>query len=204
MGTIRPIRDDSEPVVPLSSRAVDNLRFIRETMERSQSFTAVPGWGLVGMGATAVVAAILSTRMAAPELWLAVWLGEAAVAVAVALTTMALKAQANRESLLSGPGRKFFASFLPPCVAGAIVTAVLVHLGAWAFIPGTWLLLYGTAVVTAGAFSVSIVPVMGLAFMFLGAIALATPAAWGTLWLALGFGGAHMLFGTMIARRYGG
>ena len=58
--------------------------------------------------------------------------------------------------------------------------------------------------ISAGTFSVRVVPLMGIGFMALGAIALATPAAWGDAWLAAGFGGLHVAFGLVIARRHGG
>src|SRR5256885_16012050 len=68
---------------PLHDRALDNLRFIRQTMERAGSFTAVPGWGQVAVGVTALAAAFLAARQPTPELWLATWPGEAIVALAI-------------------------------------------------------------------------------------------------------------------------
>ena len=189
---------------PLHDRALDNLRYIRQTMERAGSFTAVPGWGQVAVGATALLAALLAARQPTPELWLATWLGEAVVALAIGGSTMVRKAFAVNDPLLSGPGRRAGLSLLPPMVAGGLLTVALSRAGLWHALPGTWLLLYGTGFVTGGAFSVRIVPVMGLCFMTVGAVALLGPAVWGNWLMAAGFGGLHLVFGAIIARRYGG
>ncbi|PYP57224.1 MAG: hypothetical protein DMD44_10520 [Gemmatimonadetes bacterium] len=189
---------------PLHDRALDNLRYIRQTMERAGSFTAVPGWGQAAVGATALVAALLAARQPTPELWLATWLGEAVVALAIGGSTMVRKAFAVNDPLLSGPGRRAGLSLLPPMVAGGLLTVALSRAGLWHALPGTWLLLYGTGFVTGGAFSVRIVPVMGLCFMTVGAVALLGPAVWGNWLMAAGFGGLHLVFGAIIARRYGG
>ena len=189
---------------PLHDRALDNLRFIRQTMERAGSFTAVPGWGQVAVGATALVAAGLAARQPTPELWLATWLGEAVIALAIGGWTMVRKAYAVHDPILTGPGRRFGLSFLPPMVVGGLLTVALYRAGLWHALPGAWLLLYGTGFVTGGAFSVRIVPVMGLCFMLLGSVALLGPAAWSNWLMAAGFGGLHMVFGAVIARRYGG
>jgi hypothetical protein len=192
-----------EPI-PIDARAADHLRYIRETMERAAEFTAVPGWGGVTMGLTALGAAVLAARQATPRGWLAVWLAEAFVAVAIAAPAAATKARRANSSLFSGPGRKFVLSFAPPIVVGGLLTWALFQLGAVSALPGVWLLLYGTAIVTGGAFSVRVVPIMGLCLMAVGAAALFAPVSWGNLFMAVGFGIMQMAFGLWIALRYGG
>jgi hypothetical protein len=180
------------------------LRFIRETMERAGSFTALPGWGVIAMGITAIGAAAIASQQPSSRDWLMTWIVEAAIAISIAGWTMVSKAREAGTSLLSGPGRRFVYSFAPPLLAGALVTLLLVRLGAIGEIAGVWLLLYGTGVVTGGAFSVRIVPLMGLCFMVLGTVALFCPTPWGNAFLGSGFGGIHILFGMVIAREYGG
>ncbi len=188
----------------LDGHAQDNLRFIRDTMERASAFTAVPGWGGVWMGLSALAAAGLSTLASTPREWLGIWLAEAFLAVAIGVASMAAKARRVRLSLFAGPARRFLLTLSPPLIAGAVLTIALAQSGLTTFLPGVWLLLYGTAVVTGGAFAVRIVPVMGVGFMLLGAIALAAPPSWGTAFLAAGFGGLQIVFGIRIAKRYGG
>lgn len=183
--------------------AIEDLRFIRETLERSSAFTAIPGWGQVAMGVTAIPAAWLAARQNSSAMWLTVWLAEAVFASSMAIAATQNKAQRAGVPLTSGPARKFALSFLPAVVAAAILTFVIYQTGLTRVLPGTWLLLYGAGVVSAGALSVAIVPAMGTCFMLLGIVALIFPGL-GNLWMALGFGGLHLVFGFSIARRYGG
>lgn len=181
-----------------------DLRFIRGAMERAGAFTAVPGWGGVAMGVTALAAAAIASLQSTPERWLATWLVEAAVAASIGGIAMARKARREGSPLGAGPGRKFAMAFLPALITGALLTMALGRAGDVAPLPAVWLLLYGTAVMAGGAFSVRIVPVLGACFWGFGAMALLTPAAWGDVWLAAGFGALHLVFGYLIARRHGG
>jgi hypothetical protein len=190
--------------VALDDRARDNIRFIRETMERAGSFTAVPGWGGVAMGITALGAAVIASRQASTVAWLLTWIGEAAVAIGIALWTTYSKAREAETALFSGPGRRFVYSFAPPLFVGVLMTMLFYRMGSIEEVAGVWLLLYGTAVVTGGAFSIRVVPLMGLCFMVLGTVALFCPSSWGNAFLAGGFGGLHVIFGAVIARKYGG
>ena len=192
----------AEPV-PINARAYDNLRYIRETMERAGSFTGVPGWGGIGMGLTALAAGVVAGLQPSTGRMLTAWVAGAPVALAIGVWAIARKARAARTPLLSAPGRKFGMSLAPPILAGAVLSLALYRAGLEALIPGVWLLLYGAGVVTGGAFSVKVVPVMGMGIMVLGAAALFAPA-WGNVLLMAGFGGLQIVFGWIIARRYGG
>lgn len=188
----------------LHDRAMDQLTFIRDTMERASSFTGVPGWGAVGVGCTALAAAWFAAAQPIAARWTAVWLAEGALAVVLGGIALARKTHRHEGYVLTRPLRRFLLAYLPPLVAGALATIACARVGAYQVLPALWLLSYGAGLITGGGFSVSVVPAMGACFMALGALALATPAAWGNSWMALGFGGLHIGFGLVIARRHGG
>ena len=190
-------------VVSINDRAIDNIRFIRETMERAGSFTAVPGWGGLFMGVTALVTALFAAQTKSGDQWFAVWLVEAAIALIIGAWSMTRKARALLP-ILTGPGRKFALGLCPAMIAAIVLTIALYRHGLFTLIPGSWLLLYGVAVVTGGAYSVKVVPLMGICFMAIGLVALFAPFAWANWFMAAGFGGLHVIFGAIIARRYGG
>ena len=204
MTPAEPLQSPPPDPPALSARAMANLEFIRDTMASATAFTAVPGRGMALTGLTALGAAALAARQPTARAWLSVWLVEAVVGLVVGGTTMALKARAVETSLLRGSGRKFALSLVPSLAVGALLTAVLYRAGLVGLLPGTWLVLYGTGVLAAGAFSVGAVPAMGLGFLVLGTVAMLGRAAWGDPLLAGGFGGLHLVFGVIIARRYGG
>ncbi|HEV2829308.1 MAG TPA: hypothetical protein VGW76_17050 [Pyrinomonadaceae bacterium] len=204
MGSIHLVVQQNEEPPALHERAMDNLQYIRETMERATSFTAISGWGQVAIGISALASAFISAQQKTFKAWLAVWIAEAVIALLIAGWSMDRKARVAKMPLLSGPGRKVAFSLSPPIFAGAIVTVVLYRAGMTNAIPGLWLLLYGTGVVTGGMFSVSAVPIMGLCFMALGATAFFSPVGFSNWFMAAGFGGLHIVFGVLIARRYGG
>ncbi len=196
--------DPDRGPVALHDRAMDNLRYIRETMQRSASFTHVSGIGGVLMGLIAMGAALVASRASGPSVWVGTWLVAAVASLAVATVSMVRKSGAAGEGLLTGPGRKFAWNLIPPLVVGAVLTVVFVRAALIDQLPGAWLLLYGTGVVTGGSYSVRPVPLMGAAFMGLGTIAFFAPATWGNAFMAAGFGGLHIVFGIVIWRKHGG
>lgn len=205
MASVRPLHREPTPEPPaLHARAMDNLAFIRDTMEKAGSFTAVSGWGMVAVGLIATIAAMIASSQHSVLRSIYVWIVAAVLAPLVSAWAIWRKARRAHMPLLSGPGRKFLLSFSPPMLVGALLTIVLYRAGAVTAIPGMWLLLYGTAVVAGGAFSVRLIPVMGICFMLAGTLALFTPATWNDWIMAAAFGGLHIAFGVPIARRHGG
>lgn len=192
------------PARDVGSQAAANLRFIREAIENAGAFTAVSGWGQVAIAGTAFAAATVAAWQPTRERWLATWLLEAVLAVVIAAAAMVLKARRRQLPLFSGPSRRFWPSLTAPLVVGAVLTAALVSRGLFDSLPGVWLLLFGTAVVSGGAVSVPLVRRMGWSFLVLGLPALFAPAEWGDAFLAVGFGGLLAVFGVAIARRHGG
>ena len=193
----------NEPV-NIGDRAIDNLKFIRETMERSTHFTAVPGYGGALMGLTAIGAAVIANFQPLVRDWLIVWLVEAILAFAIGLFAMWQKSKIAKTPLTSTPAKKFIQGFLPPLICGLVITLGLWRFGHFEAMIPTWLLLYGAAVVTGGAFSVRVVPIMGWCFVALGAIAFLLPAGYGNSVMGFGFGVLHIIFGFIIARKFGG
>jgi hypothetical protein len=200
-----PLIPESLPEPPaLHDRAMDNLRYIRETMERATAFTGISGWGEIAIGITALLATAISALQSTFNAWLAVWIAEGLISLLIAGWSMDRKARAIEMPLGSGPGRKAVFSLTPPLIAGGLLTIVLVQAGLTNAIPGVWLLLYGTGVITGGMYSVRVVPIMGLCLMALGALALFSPPAFANWFMAAGFGGLHLVFGAIIVRKYGG
>ncbi|MCY4000014.1 MAG: hypothetical protein OXF06_10740 [Bacteroidetes bacterium] len=186
------------------NQASEHLRFIRDVMERSASFTAVPGWGMVVVGLTALSAAWIASIQDSPDASLMVWFIEASIAVMIAVLTLYWKARKSGVSLTSGPGRKYILTLAPSLVAGLLFTVALWQAGNTELLATLWLLLYGAGTITGGASSVRVIPALGVCFMMMGIVSLFVAPVWMNVLLALSFGGLHIGFGLYIARKYGG
>jgi len=197
--TLRAVKPSS-----VGDHAAENLVFIRQAMERSATFTSIPGAGGVAMGTVALVASAIAAAQPSGDRWLAVWLAAAAIAAIVGLFAMARKARHAGATLTGSTARRFALGMAAPFVAGAAITYELWAVRSFTVMAPSWLLLYGAGVLTGGIFSVPIVRAIGVCFMALGIAAIATPPEWGNVWLAIGFGGLHVGFGAYIARNYGG
>lgn len=199
-----PRKKSTGEVTDIHDRALKDLGYIRRAMEGAGSFTAVPGMGQVAAGCTALLAAAVAYVQPDSLSWLLVWTAELVLAMLIVITAMLLKAKRIGHPLTATPARKTFFGMIPALAAGAVLSLVAVRSGELTSLPGTWLLLYGAAVASGGVSSVRIVPVMGASFMVCGLFALLSPPAFTDLFLALGFGGLHIVFGARIAKHHGG
>lgn len=212
MGKVQPIRNEemeANAPIQIGDKAIDNLRFIRETMERAAHFTAIPGYGGALMGVTAIGAAVIAGNQPAIREWLITWLVEAVLAFCIGIFAMWQKSKNAGDSLASAPARKFALAFAPPLVAGLILTSLFYFKNLFVLMPTVWLTLYGTAVVTGGAYSVKIVPIVGWLFVALGLVSVFVPTAdnnfyYENLLMGLGFGVLQLVFGLVVARKHGG
>ncbi len=167
-------------------------------------FTALPGSAGVLLGLDGIVAAIVGAQSKTPEQWLGVWISAAFLGLAIGLWSVARRARQLAVPLTRGPARSFAFGLAVPLTAGALITGALWRYGAFGAMPATWMLLYGSALLSAGTFSLRRVRGMGAAFFVLGALSLSVPlppVGWvnNTL-LALGFGGLHLTFAFLVAR----
>ena len=198
------MKPSTESPVFLQDRAIENLQFIRQTMERATAYTGISGRGLMTVGATALLSTWAALQQSDPAAWIFIWLAEAVVSLILSAGMMARKSRRLNIPMWSETARRFLLSFAPPMLAGGLLTSVLYQHSLTDFIPGIWLLLYGAAVMAGGTYSVKVVPVMGACFMLLGTLAFFAPLLWSLALLGLGFGGLHILFGGYIAHRHGG
>ena len=196
-------RKTMDPAPALHERALDDLRFIRQTMEQAAAFTAFSGRSLVVIGVTAMLAAVIAPAPGTGT-WLLIWIGEAVLALTIGVAAALQKTHAAGEPLWSGPAMKFSFSVAPSLAVGALLTAAVTGSALAKLLPGVWLLLYGGGLVSGGMFSLRVVPVVGTGFMVIGAVALFAPVGWGNLLLAAGFGALHVVLGVVVARKYGG
>lgn len=200
----RPARTDTPPV-SLAGRAADDLAFVRDVVTRSERFTAVPGIGGIAMGAIGIITAMRAGQQPNTAHWLVAWLIGATLAAVVGAVTLVQKARRTGTSLDAAPARRFAFGLVPPLLVGALFTIGAWRLNATSLIVPSWLMCYGLAVAAAGAVStVRLVPRLGIVFIVLGALALATPERWHDAFMAAGFGVAHLVAGVIIRRHYGG
>jgi hypothetical protein len=194
---------ESEAPVAIESRALGTLAYIRASIESSSSMD-VPGMAGIVMGLIGILAAVVVSLPRWGAHWLGIWLAAAAVAFLLGGALLARQIVQRGHTRYLGPARKFLLCLCPALLAGAVLTLVFVTVGMTNIIPGTWLLLYGCAVLSASTVTIvgvaRLVCTMGALFVALGMAAFALPAVTHTAMLGLGFGVLHIIFGFLIGR----
>jgi hypothetical protein len=184
--------------VPIDSHAIATLRYIRSSIEAATSI-AVPGSSGIAMGCVGMIAAVLSSTYLR-EYWMTVWVVAAVVAGIAGSVLLSNTTSLRGLTFSSAPARKLALCLLPSLFAGAALTAAFQLSANLRFVPGTWLLLYGCALIAASLVTRTMVAVMGGLFMALGLLALLVPSTFHMALLGTGFGGLHLLFGILIGR----
>ena len=190
----------SANAVRIDSHAVATLRYIRASMDAAAS-VAVPGSAGIAMGSIGVLATILSSTPGLRDYWIGVWLMAAALGGGVGFALMTRPASLRGLSLYGTPLRKFALGLFPALLGGAVMTAVHWVNGNAHAIPGTWLLFYGCALISASVSATRMIALMGASFVAVGLVALLAPDRLQMLLLGAGFGGLHVLFGVLIGRK---
>lgn len=184
--------------VRIDSHAAATLRYIRSSMDSAGS-VVVPGSTAAVAGAFGLSAAALCSIPQLRDAWLVVWIVAALVTVTIGGMLLLRHSPSGAITIAGSPIRKFVLCFAPPVLAGAILTAALWRHAAPQLIPGTWLVLYGCAHVSASVATRAQLAVTGTAFLVLGLVAFVTPVEWHMILLALGFGATHLLLAYLIA-----
>jgi hypothetical protein len=187
--------------ISIESRALGTLAYIRRSIDSSASL-AVPGMAGVVMGFIGLLAAILASTPRWAAHWALIWMLAGGTAFLVGGTLMAREAAQSGHARYLGPVRKFLLCLCPALFAGAVLTGVLWHARMENLLPGTWLLLYGCAVLSASTVTfpstMRLLCILGALFVALGSAAFAMPAGMHTAILGLGFGALHIIFGLLI------
>jgi hypothetical protein len=195
-----PIRPEA---VPIESRALGTLAYIRTSIESSSSMD-VPGMAGIVMGIIGLLAAIVVSLPRWGAHWLGIWLAAAAIALVLGGAMVARQIVQRGHARYLGPVRRFLLCLCPALLAGAVLTAVFGTSGMTNVIPGMWLLLYGCAVLSASTVTTAgiarLICIMGALFVALGTMTFALPTTAHTAMLGLGFGVLHIIFGCLIGR----
>jgi hypothetical protein len=190
----------SANTVQIESHAAATLRYIRASMDGAAS-VAVPGSAGIAMGGVGLLATALSCVPSLRGHWLGIWLVAAVVAAGVGLPLITQPSSLRGLTLSGTPVRKFALCLLPSVFAGVVMTGVHWRSGDLQAIPGTWLLLYGCALISASVATTRTIAIMGASFVTLGVVALLLGSELQVFMLGAGFGGLHILFGLLIGRK---
>lgn len=200
----------TNPLNPEAAR--ENLLYIRRTLEAAGQFTAVPGESLMAAGfvalagvmANALVTGAPWSRWPPPAYSLDIWGFVLGVSLAIVSFGIYRKAEQMRSPIQAALVCRLLWSLCPAFFVGGLLTNLAVRGHNLEWLPTIWLGCYGAAIVNGGQVSVPPVRFMGLSFLAVSAWAALSSPAMGLVWLGLGFGWLHMVYGAYIAWRHNG
>jgi hypothetical protein len=214
-----------EPIEPRFQRdqpvqeAQENLRVIRDLMERSTKYSTFSGLSGVLAGLVAITGCLIQYFyvLALPldsrnTAFLINW--SIVIILAIGFDFLLTKRRAPQvgKTIVSRLGKQMALAALPGLGTGALLSLVLLHHGLMDQIYPFWMLCYGAAVCAVGLFSQREVTRLGWAFVGTGAVTLllhylsSTPqqgALIGLIMTGIAFGGFHIVYGIVVSRRGG-
>ena len=191
--------------------ARENLRVIRQTMERSTKYSTLSGISGVLVG-LAGIAGVVATWVLGPgaaiyhhPLRLAsIWIVTLFTAIGIDLICNKRRAARVGKHIVSSLGAHIVLAALPAFFAAGILTYFFFQHHLLIYLWGVWMLCYGLAICAVGLFSVRPATYLGSAFVIAGAATLLMPAVpYHLIMMAVTFGGFHILYGVLMARRHG-
>lgn len=206
--------------------AREHLRVIRQTMERSTKYSTLSGLSGVLIGLVAIVGVVVTNSIIrqAPAFTVrsqaelrslnafqhrqfaelaAIWTTVLVLAIAIDFVANKRRAARVGKTVMSPIGGHIILAALPAFFAGAVITYFFIMHNLAFSVWGVWMLCYGLAICAVGLFSVKPVSVLGAAFVLAGAVTLLLPPSAQLPMMALTFGGFHIGYGILMARRHG-
>jgi hypothetical protein len=191
--------------------AEENLRVIRDLMERSTKHSTFSGLSGVLAGAASIVGCLMTRALEQENLrptefqtsFLLLW--SAVIVFAVGADYLLTKRRAAQvgKYVMSRLGTQMILGSAPGLGTGALLTLFFLRQGLLPFIYPFWMLCYGIAVCAVGQFSQREVSHLGAAFLWAGAMTLFLPPSCSLWMMAVSFGGFHIVYGIRMARKDG-
>jgi hypothetical protein len=200
-------------------RYLDDLKDIKDIMNRSSRFLSLSGLSGVFAGVFALGGAYLaygtvyksqdylgyrqadmSTETLTTLLLIALATVALAVGVGILLTTR--EARKSNQKLWDAQTKRLMINLLIPLVTGGILCLMLLLTGYIGFVAPLTLIFYGLALVNASKYTLTEVRSLGLLEIGLGLLAVHF-IGYGLIFWAAGFGVLHIIYGIVMHIRYG-
>ena len=197
----------------------EDIRAIREIMQRSTRFISLSGLSGIVAGLVALIAAFLAWRID-PDLFRSIPLPAVGtspaslghlVALSIATLLIAISesfvftlrsARKNREYIWNVHFRQLLVQLAIPLLTGGVICLYLAFAGLINLVPPMMLIFYGLALIGASKYTLKDIFGLGVLEIGLGLTGLFLPAYGLWLW-ATGFGLFHIVYGIRMYINYG-